>query len=406
MKNKLSLVIVGHIDHGKSTLIGRLLYDTESLPEGTIEEIEKTATMLGKKVEFAHILDHLEEEREKGITIDTAQTFFKTKKREYVVIDAPGHKEFLKNMITGASQAEAAILIVDLKEGVMEQTKRHAYILTLLGIKQLIVAMNKMDLVNYSEERFEEVKKDILQFLSSIRIAPSYIIPVSAFLGENVVKKSKKISFYKGPTILEALDSFKKKKQPEKKPLILPIQDVYNINGEKIAVGRIETGIIKSAKKVVVLPQNKELIIRKIEKFGEKIISASAGENIGLSADFYFKRGDILVENNDRMPRVVKRFKANIFWLSQTPLKRGETVTMQIATQEISCKITKIEKRIDSSSLEIIGEDSDIVKDTEVGEVLIETEQPIVVENFNDTPELGRFVIIKNEDISGGGIIV
>ena len=220
MKKKLKFVIVGHIDHGKSTLIGRLLYDTNSLPDGAMEEIRKAGEMLGRKVEFAHIMDHLAEEREKGITIDTAQTFFKNNSKEYVIIDAPGHKEFLKNMITGASQAEAAILMLDVNEGIMEQTKRHAYLLNMLGIKQIIVAMNKMDLVDYSQERFDSVKNEFLIFLKSINVNPGYIIPVSAFNGENIARKSANMNFYNGPTILEALDSFEIKQEKSQKELI------------------------------------------------------------------------------------------------------------------------------------------------------------------------------------------
>ena len=205
----MKIVIVGHVDHGKSTLIGRLFFDTGCLPEEKIEEVRKTCEALGRDMEFAFVMDHLEEERSQGVTIDTAQTFFNTDKRSYVIIDAPGHKEFIKNMITGASQAESAILIVDAEEGVREQTKRHAYILSLLGLDQVIVVINKMDLVNYKEETFNKLKDDVTAFLSSIKIKPSFVIPISAKEGDLVAKKLGRMEWYKGPTVLQALDAFK-----------------------------------------------------------------------------------------------------------------------------------------------------------------------------------------------------
>ncbi len=406
MDKKLRFVIVGHIDHGKSTLIGRLLYDTNSLPEEAMEEIKKAGEMLGRKVEFAHIMDHLSEEREKGITIDTAQTFFKNKGKEYVIIDAPGHKEFLKNMITGASQAEAAILMLDVNEGIMEQTKRHAYILNLLGIKQVVVAMNKMDLVNYSEEKFKKVRDELTKFLESINVKPTYFIPISAFNGENIVKKSENMKFYGGPTILEALDSFHKKKDREDSKLIFPVQDVYEIDGKRIIVGKVECGKISKGDSLVALPSKHDITVNTIEKFLENSDSASAGESIGITAsgDDGIKRGSV-ISGKVNPPRIKREFSANVFWMSPKKVMKGEKLIMQIATREVNCEIEKISRRINSSTLEIIGSDADRLEETEVGEVVIKTESPVAIESFNDVEELGRFVLIKNQDISGGGII-
>ena len=213
----LSFVIVGHVDHGKSTLIGRLLFDTDSLPPDKIEEIKKASAGQGRRTEFAYLLDHLEEERKQGITIDTTQVFFKSPKRRYVIIDAPGHVEFVKNMITGASQAEAAVLIVDVAEGVKEQTRRHSYMLSLLGLKQVVVVMNKMDLVDFSQETFDSVKNDVTQWLKSIDIEPKLYIPISAIDGENVIAKSEKMDWYTGPTLLESLDTLQNQLLPEDK---------------------------------------------------------------------------------------------------------------------------------------------------------------------------------------------
>ncbi len=254
---KLKFVIVGHVDHGKSTLIGRLLYDTNSLPEGKIEEIKQLCESLGKDIEFGYVMDHLEEERDQGITIDTAQTFFSTEKRDYVIIDAPGHVEFVKNMISGASQAEAAVLIVDAEEGVKEQTKRHAYILGMLGLSQVIVVINKMDLVDYAPQRFESVKRELLEFLSNINIRPSYVIPISAKKGDFIANKTGNVDWYDGPTLLEALDTFRTRESANEKPLRYVVQDVYSFD-KRIIAGRVESGIIRKGDRIKVLPSGEE----------------------------------------------------------------------------------------------------------------------------------------------------
>ncbi len=249
----LKFVIVGHVDHGKSTLIGRLLYDTHSLAVDKIEEIEKASRDLGKETEFAYLLDHLEEERQQGITIDTTQAFFKTEKRQYVIIDAPGHVEFVKNMITGASQAEAAVLIIDAGEGVREQTRRHAYLLSMLGLNQVIVVLNKMDLVKFGEESFNEVKNKIDEFLNSINMRPVSYIPICAIKGDNIARKSPKMNWYSGLTFLETLDVLENRESSENKPLIFPVQDVYEIGDKRIVVGRIEAGVLEKGCRIKIL---------------------------------------------------------------------------------------------------------------------------------------------------------
>ncbi|MBI5183491.1 MAG: 50S ribosome-binding GTPase [Nitrospinae bacterium] len=404
--NKLKIVIVGHVDHGKSTLIGRLFYDTDSLPSDKIEEIRRRCEDLGREMEFAFLLDHLQEEREQGITIDTAQSFFKTDKRGYVIIDAPGHREFLKNMITGASQAECAILIVDAVDGVQEQTKRHAYILDMLGLKQVVVVINKMDLVDFNEKRFKEVKGLVEAFLDSINVKPSFFIPISAKRGDNVAKKGDTMSWYNGYTLLEALDTLNNQKSPVDKPLQFPVQDVYKIGDKRILVGRIENGRIKKGQQVVFLPSQKESIIKSIEVFMEDRIEAETGESIGITLKdpLFIERGEIICEKGYQ-PSRVDRFKANIFWMSQRPLDINERLTIRCATQEMSCTIDTIEKRVDSSSLETIERDADKLLFTEVGSVIIKTKKPIVIENFNEIKELGRFVLVRDKDTIAGGIV-
>ncbi|MHC1605633.1 MAG: sulfate adenylyltransferase subunit 1 [Candidatus Methanofastidiosia archaeon] len=403
-QENLKFVIVGHIDHGKSTLIGRLLYDTGSLPEGKIEEIKQICESLGKDIEFGYVMDHLEEERDQGITIDTTQTFFHTKKRSYVIIDAPGHVEFIKNMITGASQAEAAILIVDAEEGVKEQTKRHAYILNMLGLDQVIVVINKMDIVNYEQERFENVKKDLLKFLSKINIKPSYVIPLSAKMGDFVAKKTSSMAWHDGPTVLEALDTFNVKNNSNDKPLRFVVQDVYSFN-KRIVAGRVESGVIKKGDKIKILPSGEKTIVKAIEEYLKTPTEAEAGKSIGITTEdkLFIDRGNIITHNND-LPVVTDRIRANIFWMDKEPFKKGKIIFFRCTTQEVACEIEEINKVINSSTLEVIGEDLNEIKNREVADVIIKTEKPVVVENFNSTPELGRFVL-GEENTYAGGII-
>ena len=405
-KEALKFVLVGSIDHGKSTLIGRLFYDTDSLPEGKIEEIRAASRAEGKGLELGFILDHLREERHRGVTIDTAQAFFSTATRDYVIIDAPGHKEFLKNMLTGASQAEAAVLICSACEGVEEQTRRHAYLLKLLGIEQVIVAYNKMDLVGYERARFEQVRRDLGEFLRRIGISPLHEVPVSARLGDNVAARSAKMPWYEGPTVLEALDVLRKTALPLDRPVRLPIQDVYDVDGSGMAVGRVESGVLRRGAVLRFLPEGRERTVREIVKFGEQNIEqASAGECIGLRFDADgVRRGEVGCAPDSPAP-VVESVQANVFWLAAAPLKVGEEFLLRCSTQERACRVSSIRERIDSSTLEHIEQDAPQLGETEVGELIIETASPMVAEAFRDVPELGRFVLVRGHDVVGGGIV-
>jgi len=405
-KEQLNLVIVGHVDHGKSTLIGRLLYDTDSLASDKIEEIKTASRNLGRETEFSYLLDYLEEERSQGMTIDTTQAGFDTDKRHYVIIDAPGHVEFVKNMITGASSAEAAILIIDIKEGPREQTKRHAYILSLLGINQVIVAMNKMDLINYDQGKFNQVKKTTEEFLSSIKIEPVIYIPICAKSGENIARTSRNMEWYKGPILLKGLDTLSSREPLQDKPLIFPIQDVYKINDKRIAVGKIEAGCIEQGSKIKVLPSSQESEIKTIEKYLQSAKKACFGQAIGITtADCVtLSRGDIICES-DRELALSDRFRANILWLLKPDFHKVETLTLRCSTQEVNCRIESIGERLDSSTLKIIQENSSVLKNLEVGVVIIKTEKPIAVKRFDDIQELGRFVLVLDDDTSAAGII-
>jgi sulfate adenylyltransferase large subunit len=402
----LSFVIVGHVDHGKSTLIGRLLYDTDSLPPDKVEEVQKASAKAGRETEFAYLLDHLEEERKQGITIDTTQVFFKTDKRCYVIIDAPGHVEFVKNMITGASQAEAAVLIIDVTEGVKEQTKRHSYMLSLLGLRQVVVVLNKMDLVDFSEDRFDTVKKDVAEWLKSISIEPTFYIPISAIKGDNVASKSENMSWYTGLTFLESLDTLQNRQLPEDKPLLMPIQDVYKIGDKRINVGRVESGVIEKGTEVKILPTSQITNVNSIEKYLEDTDKAVASECIGITTtdSVFLDRGNVVCLPGAE-PVLTDRIPANIFWMTKQDFVKDQKLIIRCATQETSCKIESVNKRINSSTLEVIAENADAIKNLEVAEVIIKTKKPVAIKDFNDVQELGRFVLVQNENICAGGII-
>jgi sulfate adenylyltransferase large subunit len=404
MDEKLKFVIVGHVDHGKSTLIGRLLYDTGYLSDERVEEIKNICQSLGKDFEFGYVMDHLEEERDQGITIDTAQTFFNTEKRGYVIIDAPGHIEFLKNMISGASQADAAILIVDAEEGIKEQTKRHAYILEMLGLSQVIVTINKMDIVDYDREKFEEIKKDIIDFLSKINIRPSYIIPISAKKGDFVAKASNSMEWYRGPTFLRALDSFKTREDSIDKPMRFVVQDIYSFD-KRIIVGRVESGIIRKGDKIKILPSGEDTTVKSIEEHLKNVTEAEAGKSIGITTEdkLFIDRGNVIVHHGD-IPIVTNTINANIFWMDKIPFKKGESLIFRCATQEVGCEIEKIDRVINSSTLEIISENGEEIKNRDVANVIIKTHKPVIIDNFNKIEELGRFVLGR-EDTCAGGII-
>ena len=402
----LSIVIVGHVDHGKSTLIGRLLYDTDCLPPDKFVEIQKSSEELGKRLEFAFVMDCLEEERARGITIDTTQTFFKTKKRRYVIIDAPGHKEFLKNMITGSSQAEAALLIIDSFEGVRDQTKRHAYILGMLGLKQVCVLLNKIDLVDYSRDKFLELKTEITEFLNKLNVHPTFVLPISAIHGDNVASPSDKLSWFDGPTVLQALDTFHDLKI-EEKPLRFPVQDSYRVDGKKIFVGRIESGHLKKGKSLYLLPGGKKVVVASIEKFLEKgLTMAHFEESIGicLKGRHLLKRGQILTA--DLSSTISNKIKANIFWMDHEGYRAGDTLLFRCVTQEVPCHIEKIHRKFDPASMELMEKDASSIKTAEVADVLIQLDKKVVVDPFNEIPEMGRFVLEKHGRPVAGGIIL
>lgn len=407
LREVLKIVVVGHVDHGKSTVIGRLLYDTKSIPEGAIERVKRISKEKGKPFEYAYLLDAFEEEQKQGITIDTTQLQFHTEKRDYVIIDAPGHKEFLKNMISGAANAEAALLIIDANEGIQEQSKRHGYILSLLGIEKVYVVVNKMDLIDYSESKYNQIKYEMNRFLNSLNVYPLKYIPLSAFLGENLTQKSEKMSWYKGEPLLEAIDLFMKDTGIDDKPLRFPIQDVYKFDNRRIIAGRIESGKLSVGDEILISPGNKVTRVKTIEYWVEKDKKDTvyAGMSVGITVEdeFFNKRGEFISHMNE-VPLIGELFRANLFWMGKKGLVLNKKYKLKLATQEVECEIFSINRVIDATTLETI-ENATEVKTNDVAEVTIRTKEAISFDEFKNNQGTGRFVIVDSYDVSGGGII-
>jgi len=404
---QMRLVIVGHVDHGKSTLVGRLMADTNSLPEGRMDFIKDVCEQQGKSFEFAFLLDAFEEEQKQGITIDTSQIFFKTKKRSYVLIDAPGHKEFLQNMVTGAANAEVALLLIDAAEGVQEQSRRHGYILKLLGLNQVVVVINKMDLVDYDPEVYYNIKSEYNTFLESMGVEAKQYIPVSAKLGVNIATMDHEMDWYKGPSVLEMLDNFNEKESQTHLPLRFPIQDVYKFDERRILAGRVEAGKIKIGDELVFSPSNKKGIVNSIETWHvpEVPTEAIASQSIGftLEEQIFVERGEI-ASLVDTPPIVSTTFDANIFWMGSKHLEKGKTYTIKLTTQNVECEVIEFKKAIDASTLETLPNQEYIAKN-DVAELTLKTSQPVVFDLFGTIAETGRFVIVDDYDVCGGGII-
>ncbi len=406
---QLKIVIVGHVDHGKSTFVGRLFHDTGSLPEGKLEQLQQVAQRRGVPFEWANLMDALQSERDQNITIDTAQIWFQTSKRQYVIIDAPGHKEFLKNMITGAANAEAALLLIDAHEGVQENSRRHGYLLNLLGIRQIAVLVNKMDLENYDQAKFHQIESEYRVWLKTIGVQPATFIPIAAKHGDNIASRSVQMPWWQGPTVLETLDEFKVSGLPKDQPLRLPIQDIYRFDERRILAGRLEAGSIKVGDKLIFSPSNKTSTVRSIERWSAPPCqSASAGESIGitLAEQIFVARGAVATLEN-ALPYELSRFKAKLFWLGKQPFAKGKSYKLKLATQEVECRIESIERVIDASTLETVSrkENEMFVGRHEVAELTLHTRRPIAFDAHVEIAPLGRFVIVDGFEVSGGGII-
>lgn len=404
---QMRIVIVGHVDHGKSSLIGRLLFDTDSLPPNKQEEIRNMSEKRGMDMEWSFVLDSFQAERDQAITIDTTQIWFSTDKRDYVIIDAPGHREFLKNMISGAAAAEAAILVVDANEGVREQTKRHAYLLHLLGLRQIVVAVNKMDLVNYDEARFKEVSDEVNAYLTSIGLEAKSIVPISARTGDNVAQETQEMPWYKKGDVIEQLDSFEPVASLSDKPLRFPVQDVYRFDGQRTLVGRIESGSLKKGQKILFSPTNEVAEVTSIEawpKPEKDITEVHAGDVVGIKLDqpIFVERGHI-GSAKEEPPMLSNVFRVNLFWLSNKSLKVGNAYKIRISTHEVMATVQALEKVVDTDDLAL--SETDELKRNGVGEVVFRTRDVVALDPYNQHQLMGRCVIYDGFDVAGGGIL-
>ncbi len=411
-KEQMNIVIVGHVDHGKSTVIGRLLADTGSLPDGKLESVKEYCRKNSRPFEYAFLLDALKDEQAQGITIDTARCFFKTKKRDYIIIDAPGHIEFLKNMVTGASRAEAALLVIDANEGIKENSKRHGHIVSMLGIRQVVVLVNKMDLVNFDKDIFNAISAEFTEFLSKVNIKPVNFIPISAFNGDNIADRSASTSWYDGPTVLEQLDGFTNKKDNLQLPFRMPVQDIYKFTEDgddrRIVAGTVLSGSIGSGDEVVFLPSQKRSVVNSIEGFNvsprDKVETGEAA-GLTLTTQIYIKPGELMVKAAEMQPSVSSRFKANIFWVGKAPLVKNKNYKLKTGSMRTGVKLIEILSIIDAAELNI-DTFKDQVERHDVAECILETAKPIAFDPISEIEQTGRFVIVDNYEISGGGIIL
>lgn len=410
MREQMNVVIVGHVDHGKSTLVGRLLADTGAIDPAKIEKVRLLCEQQGKRFEYAFLLDALEAEQAQGITIDAARCFFAGETRDYIIIDAPGHIEFLKNMISGAARAEAAVLLIDAHEGVQENSRRHGYMLSLLGIKQVVVAINKMDMVDYDQAVYDRICAEYREFLTKIEVEPAAFIPVSALEGDLIVGQSPREAWYDGPSILQAMDAFTKAPAPEHRALRLPVQDVYKFNREgdtrRIVAGRITAGTVRVGDEVLFVPSNKRTRVASIEGFSmEAPQSAHAGQSTGImmAEQVYVARGDIMCHPNDA-PQVSNRLRANLFWLGRRPLEQGQTYKLKMATYSGLCQVEEIVEVIDASALADAGH-HDRVERHEVAEVVLTLRREMACDLSHELEDTSRFVLVDGYDMAGGGIV-
>ncbi|WP_324735823.1 translation elongation factor EF-1 subunit alpha [Thermococcus sp. SY098] len=418
-KPHVNIVFIGHVDHGKSTMIGRLLFDTANIPEQIIKKFEEMGEK-GKSFKFAWVMDRLKEERERGITIDVAHTKFETPHRYITIIDAPGHRDFVKNMITGASQADAAVLVVAATDGVMPQTKEHAFLARTLGINHIIVAINKMDMVNYDEKRFKEVAAQVEKLLKMLGYKNFPIIPTSAWEGDNVVKKSDKMPWYKGPTLIEALDQIPEPPKPVDKPLRIPIQDVYSIKGVgTVPVGRVETGKLRVGDVVIFEPASTifhkpiQGEVKSIEMHHEPLQEALPGDNIGFNVRGVskndIKRGDV-AGHPDKAPTVVRpkdTFKAQIIVLNHpTAITVGYTPVLHAHTTQVAVRFEQLLAKLDPRTGNIVEQNPQFIKTGDSAIVILRPTKPMVIEPVKEIPQLGRFAIRDMGQTVAAGMVI
>ncbi len=404
-RETLRVVVIGHVDHGKSTLVGRLFHDTGMLPDGKLEAIRAMSEKRGMPFEWAFLMDALQAERDQGITIDTAHIWFRTPERNYVLVDAPGHKEFLKNMVTGAAASDAALLLIDAVEGLREQSRRHAFLLHLLGVREMAVVVNKMDAAGYSEERFRTIQRDYEAYLAEIGLKAQAFIPISARNGENLASSSAAMPWYHGPTVLQQLGRFQIRAPSENRPLRMPVQGVYKFDDRRIIAGRLESGRIAVGDTVLFSPSNKTTRVASIERWqANRSAEAGAGESIGvcLTEQIFVERGEILSHVADA-PVETDVLRARLFWLGQRPMGVGSRYKIKLHAAEATATVQSIERIFDASSLEEVR--GGAVEKNSVCEITLRLSRLVALDPYDRNAVTGRFVLVDDYDIAGGGVV-
>jgi bifunctional enzyme CysN/CysC len=408
---RMNIVIVGHVDHGKSTVIGRLLADTHSLPEGKLEQVRAQCELNSKPFEYAFLLDALKDEQAQGITIDAARVFFKSQLRHYLILDAPGHIEFLKNMITGAARAEAALLVIDAAEGVQENSRRHGYMMSLLGIRQMAVVVNKMDLVGWNRGVYDNIVREYGAFLDQVGLKPSCFIPVSARGGDNIADRSNQLPWYDGPTVLNALDEFRSEPQPVERAFRMPVQDVYKFTKQgddrRIVSGTIDSGSVRVGDTVIFYPSGKKSRVKTIESFNRPVqTSAESGWAVGLTLheQIYITRGELATVEGEPRPQVTTRLRVSLFWLGKDPMVKRKEYLLKLGSARVTCRVEEILRVMDASTLDAT-EQRNAIQRHDVAECVLRLDRAIACDLAEDIAATSRFVIVDDYEIRGGGIV-
>jgi bifunctional enzyme CysN/CysC len=408
---RMNIVIVGHVDHGKSTVIGRLLADTHSLPEGKLEQVRAQCELNSKPFEYAFLLDALKDEQAQGITIDAARVFFKSNLRHYLILDAPGHIEFLKNMITGAARAEAALLVIDAAEGVQENSRRHGYMMSLLGIRQLAVVVNKMDLVDWDRGVYDRIVREYGAFLDQVGLKPSAFIPVSARGGDNIANRSDELAWYDGPTVLNALDEFRSEPQPVERPFRMPVQDVYKFTKQgddrRIVSGTIDSGSVSLGDTMIFYPSGKKSRVKSIEAFNRPTqTKAESGWAVGftLQEQIYITRGELATVEGQPRPQVTTRLRVSLFWLGKDPMVKRKEYLLKLGSARVTCRVEEVLRVMDASTLGT-AENRNAIQRHDVAECVLRLDRAIACDIAEDIAATSRFVIVDDFEIRGGGIV-
>lgn len=411
-EERMHLVFVGHVDHGKSTVIGRLLADTNSLPEGKLEQVKQRCAENARPFEYAFLLDALKNEQAQGITIDTARCFFKTGRRSYIVNDAPGHIEFLKNMVTGAARAEAALLVIDAEEGIQENSKRHGYMVSMLGVKQLSVLVNKMDLVDYSRDVFQRIEEEYRAFLGHLGVHPRSFIPISGREGCNMTTGDARTPWYAGPSVLEQVDAFERPRRPVDQPFRMPVQDIYKFTAEgdnrRIVAGNVETGVLRPGDAVTFYPSGKESTIAAIEGFNSPAqdgVGAGQATGVTVTEQIYIKAGELMCRADQAAPLVGSRFRANLFWMGHAPFVPERRYKLKIGGARVPVELSAIHNVLDASELSSVQGKRQVERH-DVAECVLETLRPVAFDPVDALESTARFVIIDDYEIAGCGVIL